>query len=610
MPVAASLIQAVLVEYGLSSQAAHDLLDRAFERDTDPLIYCALISGLSTTVVMQRAAAWAGFAFYQYVPRHMMGTLQPTRLEMLADIKLFRVQVVDREVACVAPNFLDVLRLKGAADAKPHLRHVLWFVPDHAMREYLAAAAQNRLTDEARQRLARRWPFASAQLELTRLVRFAFLVALLSAIGLLLLWPYFGQAWLLPLAVFAMVLPAGIRIAAVMTPARPHAKLVRPPDDQLPMYSVLIPLRNEATMVPQLFATMEGMDYPPDRLDIKFVVEYRSYDTVYAVRKRLGDPRFSIVVVPDSAPRTKPKAISYALPLCRGEHVVVFDAEDVPDVDQLWKAALRFRNEPDMMCLQARLVIDNGQQNRLTSLFAGEYAALFAVLLPALAQWRMPMPLGGTSNHFRVKELLELGGWDAFNVTEDADLGIRLARSHMRVDTLDTATHEPASGRYKSWLGQRTRWMKGWMQTYIVHTRNPKRLLDDLGWTAFLGFQVLVLSMITAPLLHVGFGFVLIERLISGAFEDINPAWTLLYVMIIAFGYGSAWLMTVVGLKRVGLMRLALRQFWLPAYWFLMGIATLRAAYELLLKPYYWFKSPHLPALARHAVKRAKIKYR
>jgi cellulose synthase/poly-beta-1,6-N-acetylglucosamine synthase-like glycosyltransferase len=148
---------------------------------------------------------------------------------------------------------------------------------------------------------------------------------------------------------------------------------------------VLIPLHNEAAMVPQLYAAMAALDYPAERLDIKFVVEARSADTIAAVRAGLRDPRFSLVTVPDALPRTKPKALDFALPLCRGEHVVVFDAEDVPDTDQLWKAALRFRDDPDLVCLQARLVIDNGRRNVLAALFAGEYAGLFLVLLPALA---------------------------------------------------------------------------------------------------------------------------------------------------------------------------------------------------------------------------------
>jgi cellulose synthase/poly-beta-1,6-N-acetylglucosamine synthase-like glycosyltransferase len=341
---------------------------------------------------------------------------------------------------------------------------------------------------------------------------------------------------------------------------------------------------------------MGALDYPAEKLDIKFVVESRSAATMAAIRARLGDPRFALVPVPDAAPRTKPKALDFALPLCRGEHVVVFDAEDIPDPDQLWKAVSHFRQAPALVCLQARLVIGNGGSGPLAALFAGEYAGLFTVLLPALGRWRLPMPLGGTSNHFRIGALRELGGWDAFNVTEDADLGMRLARRRLGVATLDSATREEAPIRLRDWMGQRTRWMKGWMQTFIVHNRQPRRLLEELGLPAFLAFELLVLSMIVAPLLHCGFTLVVAIRWLSGAGGFAGSPLSLFYLGVLALGYGAALAMTMRGLVKLGRREWLAVQLLLPLYWLLMGIATLRAARELLARPFYWFKSPHRPA--------------
>ena len=418
-------------------------------------------------------------------------------------------------------------------------------------------------------------------------------------VGLVLLAPHFAQVLLLPVTLVLLLVPAAIRLAAVLEPLPPAPKLTRPPDEQLPVYSVLIPLHHEAGMVPQLFAAMRALDYPPDRLDIKFVVEACSEDTLAAVRERLGEPRFSLLSVPDAAPRTKPKALDFALPLCTGEHVVVFDAEDVPDPDQLWKAAVRFRDAPDVVCLQAHLVIDNSQHNWLTAQFSGEYAGLFAVLLPALARWRLPIPLGGTSNHFRLKLLRELGGWDAFNVTEDADLGIRLARRRLRVDMLASRTLEHAPVRIMPWMGQRTRWMKGWMQTFIVHNRDPAGLLAELGLPAFLAFESLVLGMIVAPVLHCAFLLTVSIRLGTGAGLVDGSLWTVFYLAMLAIGYGSAVATNWLGLRRLAAGRVAVSQLWLPLYWFLIGIATIRAVRELVLRPFYWFKSPHQPVFSR-----------
>ena len=217
------------------------------------------------------------------------------------------------------------------------------------------------------------------------------------------------------------------------------------------------------------------------------------------MRVYLHDPRFSLLSVPDALPRTKPKALDFALPLCRGEFVVVFDAEDTPHPDQLWRAATRFRDAPDLQCIQAELYIDNAEESWLTGLFAAEYAGTFGVLLPALADWGWPMPLGGTSNHFRIATLRALGGWDAFNVTEDADLGTRLARLRYRCETMSLQRWRRRPTGFAAWMGQRTRWMKGWMQTFIVHNRQPGQLLADMGPVNMLVFEMAVLGMIITP---------------------------------------------------------------------------------------------------------------
>lgn len=595
MSDALDLIKAILAEDNPRDDAALAVLDAALESELDILHYCATSLGMPPATIMERAARWAGYSFFDHVPRGLVGEIVPTRLEALATVRMFRQQLLDREVAFTAPEFFEVIRLKHRLAATPHLRHLLCFVPEPALRDYLAQAAAPALIDSARQNLARRWPYASAQLELTWIARYGFVAALLLLVGLVLAAPHIAQVLLLPVALALLLAPAAIRLAAVLEPLPRPPALQRPPDEELPVYSVLIPLRNEAAMVPQLFAAMRALDYPAGRLDIKFVVEAGSSATVAAVRERLSDPRFSLVAVPDAAPRTKPKALDFALPLCRGEHVVVFDAEDVPDPDQLWKAAVLFRDAPDLVCLQAQLVIDNGRDNWLAAQFAGEYAGLFGVLLPALARWRLPMPLGGTSNHFRLRTVRELGGWDAFNVTEDADLGVRLARRRLRVGVLASRTFEAAPVKLNPWLGQRTRWMKGWMQTFIVHNRDPGRLLAEMGLPAFLAFETLVLGMIAAPMLHCAFLVSLGIRIGLGAGLVDDSPWTLFYLAVLAVGYGGAIAMTLLGLRRLHARHLLASQVWLPVYWLLVGAATFRAAHELVTRPFYWFKSPHRP---------------
>jgi cellulose synthase/poly-beta-1,6-N-acetylglucosamine synthase-like glycosyltransferase len=592
---AVSLMQALLQRPPGGPDLRHTL-DEALLTEVDPLHWCATHMGVSDAEVMRRAAAWANLPFLEQVPPGG-AQIEPVRLEMLAEIRLHRGRTPGGEVAYAAPDFPGVLRLAEASLARPELRDRVCLVPATALREFLASQSSNALLDNARQSMVRRWPHAAAQLELTGPVRLGFVAVLVVLTVLIMLAPLAGQNWLAPLWVALVLLPTGVRLLALLTPPASDAPPAPTglPWSELPLYSVLVPLRDEANMVEQLCAAMARINYPAEKLDIIFVVEGRSPATVAAVRRHLSDARFSVLVVPDMLPRTKPKALDYALPLCRGEFLVVFDAEDRPEPDQLLRVVGQFRREPDLACIQARLVIDNGGDGLLPTLFAGEYAGLFAVLLPALARWGLVMPLGGTSNHFRTSTLRELGGWDAFNVTEDADLGVRLARRGLRCATTTAQTLEAAPTHLTPWIGQRTRWMKGWMQTYVVHSRRPGRLVDELGWRGTVMFQIILLGMMLSPVLHISFFLLLPVLAATGQFAWAQSSpWPIACMLVLVVGHAVAITSHIVGLARTGQGALVWWQALLPLYWLLIGAATILALREFALRPFHWFKTPHL----------------
>ena len=474
--------------------------------------------------------------------------------------------------------------------------------PPRAIREGLITRSAPLLLSQARERLARRWPFASAHLELSHITRAAFamglaLVVILAALAPLVIYPV-----LVPFLAFILLTPALFRLIAALSSLgltqNTMPNFVQ--DTDLPIYTILIPLRDEANMVPQLFAAMKRLNYPEEKLDIKFVVESASQSTIDIVKQYLCDCRFELVVVPDQLPRTKPKALNYALPLVRGEFIVIYDAEDIPEPNQLREAIAHFTHQPGLDCLQAELVIDNADENWLAALFCAEYSGLFGLILPALSRWKMPLPLGGTSNHFRLQSLLEVGGWDAFNVTEDADLGIRLSRLRYRTGTFISRTYEEAPISLSDWLAQRTRWMKGWMQTFIVHNRHPIAFLQDIGWRNFLVFQAFVGGMIISAPLHSVFALVLIFRFFLDPNFGFMPIdiWTLLQLGILIIGYGSAIIVAILGLQRIDLNHLIPYLLLLPIYWVLNSIAAVIAVFELFTRPYYWAKTKH--GLTRH----------
>ena len=315
-----------------------------------------------------------------------------------------------------------------------------------------------------------------------------------------------------------------------------------------------------------------------------------------------SDSRFSVIRVPPGTPRTKPRACNYAMPFVLGEFTVIFDAEDRPEPDQLRKAVAAFRAAPDnIACLQARLNFYNANENWLTRMFALDYALWFDYLLPGLDRLNIPMPLGGTSNHFRTTALRAIHGWDPYNVTEDADIGIRLARLGLRVHTLDSTTFEEATNGFGNWLRQRSRWLKGYMQTWLVHMRSPIALLRHAGLGGFIGFQLFVggtfLSALVNPLLWAIF---LLSNLFGISVFAVPAAGVVSYVSIASLVAGN-------GMFAYLAMLAPLRRDWLeltpygltaPLYWLLISCAGLRAFCQLFTRPWHWEKTAH--GLSKH----------
>ena len=488
-----------------TAEEANEILATARDLRVDSTEYLAHRIGANE--VAARAAGWVGVTSSPTVPPEACYPRVIDRLDHIGEVRTFRARAGNGETVYCAPPARGLVALREHLSREQQARANFCIVPPAAIRDAYARSARDGLLHDARHRLSLFWPVASANVVLGQTARTTFVALLIVALTLTVLAPFFLQPVVVPIVGLLLIVPAILKLVAAALP-QPADASGSPPlltDAELPIYTVLIPLRDEAQMVPQLGRAMAALDYPREKLQVLFVVEERSAGTVTAVERLLGDPRFELLQVPDSMPRTKPKAINYALPFVRGAHVVVYDAEDVPEPDQLRKAASAFAADHTLDCLQAELVVDNAPETALTALFAGEYAGQFGLMLPLLSRWRLPMPLGGTSNHFLTRSLREVGGWDAYNVTEDADLGVRLARLRYRTATLDSRTHEEAPLTLKAWMAQRTRWTKGWMQTFVVHNRRPFECLSDMGWTAFLAFEVYVGSMIVSALLHTVF---------------------------------------------------------------------------------------------------------
>lgn len=403
-------------------------------------------------------------------------------------------------------------------------------------------------------------------------------------------------------ALYLVVLVYGIRIlrAILRRPSLitiPDADARAAREQALPRYTVLVAAFQEADVIADTIRNLESLEYPPDRVEVLLLLEAEDTATIAAAEAAAPRPGIRIIRVPDAPPKTKPKALNYGLQLATGDLVTVFDAEDRPDPLQLRRAALAFSSlDPSVSCLQAKLHYHNVGQNRITKWFSAEYLRWFSSVLPALVALGAPIPLGGTSMHVR-RDVLELvGAWDPFNVTEDADLGIRLARFGYRTRVLDSVTYEEANSDFVNWVKQRSRWYKGYLQTWLVHMRQPRRLWRQLGADGFLGFHVVVGATPVLALANPFFWLLTAIWLFGGValVRVLFPPWIFYPALIsVVLGNFLALYQVMISVRLAaapGLLGSALLS---PVYWVFMSIAAIRAFVQLLSAPSFWEKTMH-----------------
>lgn len=416
-------------------------------------------------------------------------------------------------------------------------------------------------------------------------------------------------AFLAPIATLTVILSwilcantatLGLRLTAVLSMRwrRDAAPLQQDREPQIwPTISILLPVLREEAVIGQLIRAMERLDYPRAALDVMLLLEENDEITRHTLSKITLPPFLRVIEVPEGELKTKPRAMNYALPFCRGSIIGIYDAEDRPEPDQLRKVAARLNSTSwHVGCVQARLDFYNPDQNWLTRCFTLEYATWFRVLLHGIQVLRLPLPLGGTSVFFRRPVLEEIGAWDAHNVTEDAELGMRLARYGFHCEMITSTTFEEANSNYRNWIGQRSRWLKGYFITWAAHMRSPVSLLRDLGIGSFLGFQVLFLGAITAylaiPLFWLMTGMAVTGTaplLLNGVPEWL---WSALWISL---PVGQIVMLAAVALamRDRNDMRRVLWAFTLPAYWPLGAMAAWRAVVELFVAPFHWHKTQH-----------------
>ncbi|NTF06383.1 glycosyltransferase [Agrobacterium rubi] len=523
----------------------------------------------------------------------------------LLETRMVRLSPADaKPYIAVTPDIESIERLKAALDTRPMVAADLIVTTPSALRKAVWTAGAERRTRQTINALFEATPLYSARITLHG--KQGFLLGMCAACLV-------GSMLLSPALTFQLlhIVTAALYMAAVLfrlvpkrdEPFRRNLTVIEQSnDEQLPVYTILVALYREEAVAEQLINALDRLDWPKSRLDIKLVCEADDATTIDAIIRLNPGYHIELVRVPPSLPRTKPKALTYALSGARGEFIAIYDAEDRPHPKQLREAYARFRTGTDQLaCLQAPLIISNANASWITSSFSLEYSALFRRMLPMLARMKMPLPLGGTSNHFRTAILRKVGAWDPYNVTEDADLGLRLHRLGYQSDVISYQTLEDAPTDIFVWLNQRSRWFKGWLQSWLVMMRSPVAISKEMGWKAYLVFHLLIggmlLSSLTHPLFilyvlyigHIiwteGMAALSASQLVMFSIDMLNIVAS--YTIFLLMGRRA---MIPHERKLVGK-----RWLYTPLYWLMLSVAAWRALYELRYKPFVWNKTPHKP---------------
>jgi cellulose synthase/poly-beta-1,6-N-acetylglucosamine synthase-like glycosyltransferase len=472
------------------------------------------------------------------------------------------------------------------------------------IRHLIVRSFRSELADRAANELYRQSPDLSARTTFSRgqAITLSIVAALLLAA--LIAWPIPTVVGVVTAVSLVFLAATVFKFVIAMRGARYDVieritpeEVARLRDEELPRYTVLVPVFREANIVAQLVGNLGRLDYPTDKLEVLVLIEEEDHLTRDAFLGANPPPHMQIVTIPKGAPQTKPRACIVGLFVAAGEFLVIYDAEVAPDPDQLKKSVIAFtRAGPETVVVQAALGYFNDSENVLTRMFTLEYGYWFDYMLPGLDASRLPIPLGGTSNHFRTSALIELGGWDPYNVTEDADLGIRASALGYRVGVINSVTMEEANTSIPNFIRQRSRWIKGYLQTTLVHARRPRQLIHEIGWRRFFAFTLLIagtpaIFLAVIPLYLVTIATILLPSSYISAYA---PTW-LLWLSLVNFVFGSAVIvyLSMMGPYKRGTFHLIAWALLNPVYWILHSIASYKALWQLLTKPHYWEKTEH-----------------
>jgi cellulose synthase/poly-beta-1,6-N-acetylglucosamine synthase-like glycosyltransferase len=599
-----SEISKILIGDHFLNESDFENIDKVYTQTGDSFVKIILNFGFISRKNYERSLTKAGYIFEQIREQaHQDDVLSKIELKFAMERLALPLRVENDRVVCLMADptdqlFIDFVRITYGFE--PHIivasdLDITWMSHRLLGIKYVKAAVFELLNED---------PDNSALTTFTnKQLIFIFAFIALVAAGFVLRFKltatvlniFMSVFFLLTISFKLFLSLVGSKFELHQAVTKTEVKAVK--NDELPVYTIHLPVYKEDKLIKKLIWNLQSIDYPREMLDIKLLIEEDDDKTLNAVRNLDFPAIFEVIVVPFHMPKTKPKACNYGLHFSRGKYLTIYDAEDIPDTDQLKKVVAMFSKLPEnYICVQCALNYFNRNENFLTRMFTLEYSYWFDYVLPGLDTLDIPIPLGGTSNHFKFDNLVDLGGWDPFNVTEDADLGVRAYAKGYKIAVLNSTTYEEANNDFFNWIRQRSRWIKGYMQTYLVHMRKPSALIRKIGIKGFLGFTFFVgatpiMFLINPILILIFVAYVIFDLDII---RTLFPDWVL-FISIFNLMVGNI-LMIYVNMMAVFKRRfyeLILFAIANPIYWLMHSVAAYKGLYQLIVKPFYWEKTNH-----------------
>lgn len=357
-----------------------------------------------------------------------------------------------------------------------------------------------------------------------------------------------------------------------------------------PTMTVIFPLKGEDAVIYDTIKAIKNLDYDKALMQVLVVVERTDLLTLETLSKINLPDYFELITIPSMPPFTKGRALLHAIDRVKGRYLTIFDAESRPEAAQMKKAAFYLMNSKEEVCCQAKIRISNKSQNWITRNFATEYFEWFEFHLNKLSDKNLPFGLGGNSFYISTECLRKAGAWDAYNVTEDVDLSVRLIKQGVKLKILDSYTDESCPDSSTNWINQRTRWNKGLFITQLVHLKksffNPH--FSTRGWFSFW------LRMFCGTLLP--FYNIYITLYIATSFRNsYNSLFSKILWGLFAVNLLLSLYVNHINYKKLGIRQSIVVSFLDVVKYLILNIfAGFTAFWEYFRAPMKWNKTVHL----------------